>query len=87
MFITNDPGPWQYYVNRQDNVGLPIMEIKNKYMQEQLLFEQQMNFIHQQQMLMSQQASGGGRPLPSPTSSGDTINDYVVDDYVEDYFI
>jgi hypothetical protein len=84
MFIPNDPGPWQYYVNRQDNVGLPIMEIKNKYMQEQLLFEQQMNFMYQQQMLMSQQASGGGGPLSSPISS----NDYVVDDYiVDDYFV
>ena len=86
MFITNDPGPWQYYVNRQDNVGLPIMEVKDKYMREQLLFEQQMNFMYQQQMLMSQASSGGG-PLPSSISSGDTINDYVEDDYVENYFI
>ena len=86
MFISNDPGPWQYYVNRQDNVGLPIMEVKDKYMREQLLFEQQMNFIYQQHMIMSQASSGGG-PLPSSTSSGDTINNYVVNDYVEDYFI
>ena len=83
MFISNDPGPWQYYVNRQDNVGLPIMEVKDKYMREQLLFEQQMNFIYQQQMIMSQASSGGG-PLSSPISS----NDYVVDDYiVDDYFV
>ena len=79
MFITNDPGPWQYYVNRQDNIGLPIMEIKNKYMQEQLLFEQQMNFMYQQQMLMSQQASGGGLD-PS-------TNSYVEDDYIDNYFL
>lgn len=86
MFLSNDPGPWQYYVNRQDNVGLPIMEVKDKYMREQLLFEQQMNFIYQQHMIMSQASSGGG-PLPPPISPGDTINNYVEDDYVEDYFI
>jgi len=40
MIISNPPGPWQYYVNRQDNVGLPIMEVRDKYMREQLLFEQ-----------------------------------------------
>ena len=85
MFISNNPGPWQYYVNRQDNVGLSIMEVKDKYMREQLLFEQQMNFIHQQQMIMSQQSSGGGR---LPSGSGDnTINSFVANDYVEDYFI
>jgi hypothetical protein len=82
MFLSNDPGPWQYYVNRQDNVGLSIMEVKDKYMREQLLFEQQMNFIYQQQMIMSQVSSGGG-PLPL----NDTTNDYVEDDYVENYFI
>ena len=82
MFLSNDPGPWQYYINRQDNVGLSIMEVKDKYMREQLLFEQQMNFIYQQQMIMSQASSGGGpRPL------NNTTNDYVEDDYVENYFI
>jgi len=62
------------------------MEVRDKYLQEKLLFENYMSFVMQQQMIMSQASSGGG-PLPSPTSSGDTINDYVVDDYVEDYFI
>jgi hypothetical protein len=65
MLITNDPGPWQYYVNRPDNVGLPIMEIKDKYMREQLLFEQNLNFIQQQQMIMSNSSSGGGVRNPN----------------------
>ena len=89
MIISNPPGPWQYYVNRQDNVGLSIMEIKDKYMREQLLFEQQINFMYHQQMLMSQQSSGGG-PISSTTPSGsgdNTINSFVANDYVEDYFI
>jgi hypothetical protein len=84
MLITNDPGPWQYYVNRPDNVGLPIMEIKDKYMREQLLFEQNLNFIQQQQMIMAQQLAGGG-PRFSNQIQDDTENSYVVDDYVEDY--
>lgn len=59
MFIVNHPGPWQHYVNRPDNKGLNIMEIKSKYLKEQLLFEQYMSFQRQQQLLMSQNASGG----------------------------
>jgi hypothetical protein len=41
---SNPPGPWQFYVNRADNKGLSIAEIKSKYLMEQFLFEQQMNF-------------------------------------------
>lgn len=83
MFISNNPGPWQYYVNRQDNVGLSIMEVKDKYMREQLLFEQQMNFIHQQQMLSSMAASGGG---PSQTIDP-SENNYVENNYIDNYFV
>ena len=82
MFLSNDPGPWQYYVNRQDNVGLSIMEVKDKYMREQLLFEQQMNFIYQQQMLSSMAASGGG---PSQTIDP-SENNYVENNYIDNYF-
>jgi hypothetical protein len=84
MFITNDPGPWQYYVNRQDNVGLSLMEVKDKYMREQLLFEQQINFMYQQQMIMSQASSGGGPSLDP--SEDPSENNYVVNDYIDDYF-
>ena len=83
MSISNNPGPWQYYVNRQDNVGLSIMEVKDKYMREQLLFEQQMNFIHQQQMLSSMAASGGG---PSQTIDP-SENNYVENNYIDNYFV
>ena len=82
MFISNDPGPWQYYVNRQDNVGLPIMEVKDKYMREQLLFEQQMNFIYQQQLIMSNASAGGGPPQNVDPSE----NNYVENDYIDNYF-
>ena len=62
------------------------MEIKDKYMREQFLFEQNLQFIRQQQMIIAQQSSGGGpRFNPSPTTQDDTENSYVVNDYVEDY--
>ena len=83
MFITHHPGPWQSYLNRPDNVGKSLMEVRDRYLQEQLLFENYMSFIHQQQMLMSQAASGGG---PKPTEEDNTINEFVANDYVENYF-
>jgi hypothetical protein len=41
MFIINDPGPWQYYHYRPDNVGLNTSQLKQKFLTEQVLFEQQ----------------------------------------------
>lgn len=84
MIPVDHPGLWQYYVNRPDNKGLPLMEIKNKYMREQLLFEQYMSFQIQQQMLLSQNAPFGGR---AKTAEDSTANEYVANDYVENYFI
>ena len=84
MFIVNHPGPWQSYLNRPDNIGKPLMEVKDKYLQEQLLFENYMSFIHQQQMMMANASSGGG-PKPTPTEDN-TENEFVANDYVENYF-
>ena len=80
MFIVNHPGPWQYYVNRPDNKGLNIMEIKSKYLKEQLLFEQYMSFQMQQQMLLSQNASGGGEvePVPTPEPPTPVSTDFII---------
>ena len=74
MFLTNHPGPWQVYLNRSDNKGLSLMEVKNKYMQEQLLYENYMSFQMQQQLMMSNASAGGGllpEPTPPSPSSGD----------------
>jgi hypothetical protein len=84
MFIVNHPGPWQSYLNRPDNIGKPLMEVKDKYLQEQLLFENYTSFIHQQQMMMANASSGGG-PKPTPTEDN-TENEFVANDYVENYF-
>ena len=85
FFVVNDPGPWQYFTNRRDNVGLSLMEVRNKYLHEQLLFENYISFIQHQQALMAQSAGGGG-PLPGGDTGDNTINDYIANDYVEDYF-
>ena len=41
-----DPGPWKAYLSKKENKGLPIMEVRKKYLKEHLLFE---DFITQQQ--------------------------------------
>jgi len=83
MNYVNHPGPWQPYLLRSDNVGLPLMEVRDKYLQEQLLYEQFMSFTIQQQMLSSMAASGGG---PSQTTDP-SENSYVVNDYIDNYFV
>jgi len=50
MNYVNHPGSWQSYLLRGDNVGLPLMEVRDKYLQEQLLFENYMSFVQQQQL-------------------------------------
>jgi len=76
MYLTEGPGPWQAFLKRPDNVGLSIMEAKQKYLNEQLLFEEQMSYLQlwNTQNTMSPTAPGasaaGGAPSgggPSPT--------------------
>jgi HSP20 family molecular chaperone IbpA len=57
MFFVNDPGPWQSFILRGDNVGRPINEVTQKYLHEQLQFE---NFISMEQQLQLQQYQNKG---------------------------
>ena len=41
-----DPGPWKAFLGRKDIKGLPIMEAKKKYVEEQLLFENYLNTLN-----------------------------------------
>lgn len=45
MYLTEGPGPWQAFLKRPDNVGLSIMEARQKYLNEQLIFEEQMSYL------------------------------------------
>ncbi len=66
MIIAHEPpGPWQSFTKRKDNMGLSVMEMKQKYTKEQLLFEgylQQLNIVN----TLSTGAAGG----PAPSTGG-----------------
>jgi len=47
MYGAQDPGNWMSFQKRQDNIGLPIMEAKSKYLMEQMNFDNMMNFQSQ----------------------------------------
>jgi hypothetical protein len=79
MILGNHPGPWQSYVKRADNIGLHILEVRNKYLQEQLQYDNQLS-----QMYSMQNFQPKGRV---PVAIDPTSNDFVVDDYVEDYLV
>jgi hypothetical protein len=79
MLTLEHPGPWQQYVNRSDNRNLPLMEVRNKYLQEQLTYENQLS---QHMYMLSLQAKGGGKG-----DIDNTLNEFVDNDYVEDYFL
>ena len=66
MYLSKDPGSWQQYVKRADNIGVPLNELAKKYAMESNLYAQQM--IMEAQMLQQQQtalatASGGSAPI------------------------
>ena len=62
MFFVNDPGPWQTFVLRGDNVGKPINELTQKYLNEQLQFD---NFMSIQQQIQTQQFQNKGAIIES----------------------
>ncbi len=37
--IPTNPGEWLHFVKRNDNIGLSLIEIKEKYRDEKILFE------------------------------------------------
>jgi hypothetical protein len=82
MIIHLDPGSWPLFVKRRDNVGRPIMEVKQKYLIE--YHNHQSELFHVLSAIASpgQAGSGGGPPQFTPS---DTI--YVDPDYIDpNYF-
>ena len=81
---TNDPGPWQWFIKRTDNVGISLMEQRRKYMREQLLFEDYVSTLNavntvSPSVASSAAAAGGGGPAPggggTPPAPGFTALD------------
>jgi hypothetical protein len=61
MHLTNDPGLWQHFVNRPDNIGLPILEVKQKYITEVNTFESNIASA------VGDAGAGGGTAPPQPS--------------------
>ena len=67
MYASNPPGNWQHFTKRQDNIGLPLMEVRSKYLREQLMYEEFVSHTMQQQRLQAQQHSAGGKQKVTAT--------------------
>ncbi len=72
-FTAQDPGPWQSFVMRPDNIGLPIQIMTDKYLTEQLIFMDQYNtFIAYQNWL---QVQGSGDPNIAATPQSEIVTE------------
>ena len=69
IYTANDPGNWAIWKTKKGNKDLPLHEATQKYRKEKLLFEQQyMDFLQQQQAILTQNAQTGGTSLNGITS-------------------
>ena len=60
MLIEYDhPGEWLHFIERKDNKGLPLVELKEKYRDEKILFENYITNFEQHKLMIAQQAAGG----------------------------
>jgi Ca2+-binding RTX toxin-like protein len=46
MHIIQDPGPWMFYHNKPENKNLNIHQLKRKYLCEQQLYLQQVDYYN-----------------------------------------
>ena len=53
------PGVWLHFIQRKDNKGLTLVELKEKYRDEKLLFENYITNFEQHKFMIAQQAAGG----------------------------
>lgn len=71
MFISQHPGPWQYFVKRPDNIGLNILEVKQKYLIEESKYYSQLKLLN----LNSWNNITGGGPPKTSTSEQIILNE------------
>jgi len=71
------PGTWQSFLRRKDNVGLTIMEAKQKYLKEQLLFESYINTLNTLSTVSTAAAGAAGGPAPSTGGGGGGLKSYL----------
>lgn len=70
MNLIHDPGPWQFYLQKHQNSGVPLLEIKRMYLAEQAVFYQQA--MQLQSAMETAQGNGGGQPIGVITASTTT---------------
>ena len=73
------PEPWQQFVKRKDIKGLPLMEQRKKYMQEQLLFESYLSTLNTVNTVSTAAAGAAGGPAPSTGGGGGGGGDYDIE--------
>ncbi len=59
MIPINDPGPWQHFVKRQDNLGMPIEVVTRKYLSESFRFQDYMQALMAQVNNVANPSIGG----------------------------
>ena len=57
----NDPGEWLSFISRKDNIGLSLTEVKEKYRDEKLLFENNITVEQLQIKILNQKLYYYGR--------------------------
>lgn len=73
------PESWPQFVRRKDIIGLPLMEQKKRYMEEQLLFENYVSTLNTTNTVSTAAAGAAGgpssspSPSPSPTPPGEAL--------------
>lgn len=67
MFISQHPGPWQYFVKRPNNVGLNILEIKQKYLIEESKYYSQLELMQHHNNWNTMAGGGPNRIITSST--------------------
>ncbi len=65
------PDPWPKFVKRKDIIGLPLMEQRRKFMEEQILFENYVSSINTVNTVSTAAAGAAGGPAPSTGGGGD----------------
>ena len=65
------PESWPKFVKRKDIIGLPLMEQRRKFMEEQILFENYVSSVNTVNTVSTAAAGAAGGPAPS-TGGGET---------------
>ncbi len=68
------PEPWPQFVKRKDIIGLPLMEQRKKFMEEQILFENYLSSINTVNTVSTAAAGAVGGPAPGGGGGGGNPN-------------